>query len=136
MTVRIGSATLILWVALAFLSNGCLAPPFIFPRTGASGSVIDQNGHPLTNAQVKVDWSTWRFFYWWQPRDTAEVPIKDDGTWAFSRRKVDYMTIDVLAPQGYEPWKRGIEVLGNRYLTNVVCQFQKIPTNQPPKESK
>lgn len=138
MTVRSTSFCVPFWITVAILSNGCLAPPILFPSTGGYGVVVDQDGHPLANAKVKAQWIPSRLVPFIADAESANVSVEPDGTWRFYKRKVEHMGISAYAPQGYEPWidNKGIDLYSGQHVTNVVFQFHKIQPTQSPKESK
>lgn len=138
MTVRATVICLVLWVAVAVLSNGCLAPPIIFPQSGGSGKVVDQDNNALTNATVKASWLPYRLIPFIADSENRNIPVESDGSWSFYKRKVVKLHIRAYAPYGYEPWiaNNGLDLYSGQSVTNVVFQFHKIHPVESPKESK
>lgn len=138
MSIRTTVICLVSCAVVAVLSNGCLAPPIFFPRSGGYGKVVDQNNHALTNATVKASWLPYRLIPFIADSEIRNVPVESDGSWSFYKRKVVKLHIRAYAPQGYEPWiaDNGLDLYSGQCVTNVVFQFQQIQSTQPPKDQK
>ena len=95
-------------VPIVLLCAGCCCvPPILFPRTGAHGVVLDEDNHPIPNAQLEAQWYTVRFSSMLAlpivlPTYSTKFSTDNDGKWFFYERKVDSMSIVILPREGYE----------------------------------
>ncbi len=116
-------------------TSGCLIPPCIFPKAGAHGKVIDQNGSPLTNVAMTASWLPGRFIPYGDSED-RRITIKPDGTWSFYVRKAEAIDISVYPPEGYTPRSSSFHVPNATVVTNeVVFRFHKVEPTKPTRET-
>ena len=125
---------------IAVLTSGCLAPPILFPKTGAHGFVVDQNGMGIAKAPLRAGWTPVRFFYMFAPSYDEMIETKDDGSWRFYARKIEHMGIRLLPKAGYEYFSQNdadslVQLYGGQCPTNdFILRLRRIETapNNPP----
>lgn len=134
----------LLTVSIACVFIGCCAPPFLFPRTGAHGIVLDQYGKPIPKVKMNVAWTPVRFFYMFAPAYNDPFEAEIDGSWRIYRRKVENMHIGPIPHEGYAYFSQDdkdslVSLYGGQCPTNdFILRMRKIEpaTNAVPAASK
>jgi hypothetical protein len=110
-------------LAISLFLTGCLAPPFLFPRTSAHGVVVDQYGNPVPKAELKASWEPYRAVFWDAPIYKEQFHARHDGTWEFSVRKSVALSVEVLPSPGYAG------VVSGHDRTTPILNAGECPTN-------
>ena len=133
------------WLSSVMLSSlvlslsGCLAPPILFPRTGAHGVIMDQYDNPVPNAKLQAVWWPVRFFYMFADTGDKYFQSGKDGSWRYYTRKVEELHIELIPQDGYErqPDAYMVSLYNGQCPTNdVILRLRKIEPSPPSKETK
>ncbi len=127
---------------LMILCNGCCSFPFLYPKTGAFGIVIDQHNDPVQNPQMQASWvRPSAFYHFMRPQTVSRFHADGSGKWSFYVRDAEHLIIEAKPPDGYE--SRGIEERSAGPLKSGECptnacvlRLIKIQATEKPKDAK
>ena len=111
----------LLEISVVVGSAGCLAPPILFPRTTASGVVLNQNGDPVPRAALRAYWHPLRLIPMTGPAYHEDFATDGDGLWEFHVRKVaTWLQIEVVPTGGQLSDRQSVQIGSGQTRTNVV----------------
>jgi hypothetical protein len=126
-----GYRQLLSLLAIAVLCNGCCCFPFLYPRTGAEGIVIDQHDKRIPNVSMQAYWvpaSLW--FVIMPPQSLHNFTADGEGRWKFHKMDAEHMFIEAAPPGGYESMGLKMRSVGpiqsGENRTNVILRLQRI----------
>lgn len=108
---------------------GCCAPPILFPKTSASGFVLDQVGKPVPDIELEAQWTPVRFFFYMvAPVYSEKFSTAKNGSWSFQARKVEQMGIWVTSNPAYERQADAytVSLHNGQTATNVIFRIRRL----------
>ena len=131
---------------LVLMCNGCCCFPFLYPKTGAHGVVVDQYDRPVANVKMQASWSFRSLHDVMMARGAKQDFSTDgEGKWFFYRRDAERMYIEAAPPAGYKYALREDRVRATYFgplgsgecpTNDVLLRMIKIEPNPNPKEAK
>jgi len=138
--------TTVIMLALVILCNGCCCLPFLYPKTGVHGRVVDQYDNPVSNVAMQARWvPAWEWFVMMPHQCRGNFLADSRGRWSFYKWDVEDLYIEAMPPAGYNYALRDDRVRatyigpfrsGECPTNDFILRMIKIAPQPQPKETK